>query len=94
MRAIIKLAGIKLSERRKLVAKKPKQMKQPKFMMATVTNLVRDVFEELFKDQIAESKEEDNADKTSKKRKKRCGVCDMCMKVSRCDFYYFKLTTN
>ena len=43
MRAIIKLAGIKLSERRKLVAKKPQQMKQPKIMMATVTNLVRSI---------------------------------------------------
>ena len=75
LRAILMLAGIKLSERRKLVANKPKQ---PKFMMAIVTSLVRDVFEELFEDQIAEAKDEE---KTSKKRKNRCGVCDTCMKV-------------
>lgn len=79
MRAIIKLAGIKLSERRKLVAKKPKQMKQPKFMMATVTNLVKDVFHELFKEQIAEAEGDEKT--ASKKRKKRCGVCETCMKV-------------
>ena len=39
MRAIIKLAGIKLTVRRKLVIKKNKPM--PKFTSATVTPLVR-----------------------------------------------------
>ena len=79
MRAIIKLAGVKLTERRNLVAKKPKQLKLLKFMMATVTNLVKEVFEDLFREQIAEADGEEKA--ASKKRKKRCGVCETCMKV-------------
>ena len=54
MKAVIKLAGIKLTERRKLVVKKNVQKKQPTFMMATTTKLVRDVFEEIFAEQIAE----------------------------------------
>ena len=75
MRAIIKLAGIKLTVRRKLVIKKNKPM--PKFTSATVTPLVRVVFEAMFAEQMAQEKAEEEG-KESKARKNRCGICDQC----------------
>jgi len=77
MRSLIKLAGVKLTERRKLVIKKNKPM--PKFTSATVTPLVRGVFDAVFSEQMAQEKAE-NEGKVSKARSKRCGMCDQCMR--------------
>merc|ERR1719228_3121263 len=77
MRSLIKLAGVKITERRKLVIKKNKPM--PKFTSATVTPLVRGVFDAVFSEQMAQEKAE-NEGKTSKARSKRCGMCDNCMR--------------
>jgi len=77
MRTIIKLAGIKLTERRKLVVKKNKPM--PTFTSATVTPLVRKVFEAVFSEQMAQEKAEVEG-KSSKARAKKCGMCEQCMR--------------
>lgn len=51
-----------------------KKMKPAAWSKATTTNLVREVFETFFADQIA--KDEKEKDKGPKK--KRCGVCEAC----------------
>jgi len=79
MRSIIKLAGIKLTERRKLVMKKGKQKPQPKWTDATVTPLVREVFDAVFAEQMRAEKDAGEG-KGGKKRARRCGVCEACMR--------------
>ena len=76
MKSLIKLAGIKLSERKKqrtFQKKKP----MPQHTDATVTPLVRDVFEAVFGDQMVGGDEDR---KTGKARSQRCGVCEQCMR--------------
>merc|ERR1719347_718860 len=77
LKTLIKLAGIKLSERKKQTRVFQKQKAMPKHTDATVTPLVRDVFEAVFGDQMKMS---DGDKKTGKVRVTRCGVCDQCTK--------------
>ena len=75
---LIKLAGIKLSGRKKaLRMKKPATKMMPKHTDATVTPAVRQVFEMVFGDQMR--KEDDKAVK--KARMQRCGMCENCLKA-------------
>nr|XP_054770266.1 DNA (cytosine-5)-methyltransferase PliMCI-like [Lytechinus pictus] len=74
MRDLIKLAGVTLGKRR--AARKAaavKKEKKPVFTMATVTPLVSHIFDDIFKDQIA-----DEMKAAAAERKKRCGVCEVC----------------
>lgn len=50
-------------------------MKSPTWSRAATTNLVRDVFESCFKDQIANNSGKD----VKGPRRKRCGVCEACL---------------
>ena len=77
MKSLIKLAGIKLSERKKQRRVFEKKKAMPKHTDATVTPLVRDVFEAVFGDQM---KGGDEGKKAGKARSTRCGVCEQCMR--------------
>ena len=74
MKSLIKLAGIKLSERKKQTRVFQKKKAMPKHTDATVTPLVRDVFEAVFGEQMKGGEDQ----KSSKLRSTRCGVCEQC----------------
>jgi len=77
MKFVLKLAGIKKKGlkrvKQKLVAQKP----MPTWTSATVTDLVRGVFDAVFADQMAE---EEEGKAKSKARTKRCNMCDACLR--------------
>ena len=75
MKSLIKLAGIKLSERKKQTRTFQKKKPMPTHTDATVTPLVRDVFEAVFGAQMVGGDEDK---KTGKARSQRCGVCEQC----------------
>ncbi|CAL1530549.1 unnamed protein product [Lymnaea stagnalis] len=73
MRSLIKLAGVTLGKRRQLrkevgrVKVKKEKLKDTK---ATVTPLVRGIFDSIFQGQIDEE--------VSKTKRQRCGICEVC----------------
>ncbi|KAJ8934705.1 hypothetical protein NQ318_008503 [Aromia moschata] len=77
MRSLVNMAGVTFQKRKKMRKAENKGLrikKGPIWTKAVTTNLVRDVFEHFFLDQI------DNKDKNENKgpKKKRCGVCEAC----------------
>lgn len=84
MRSLIKLAGVTFGKRKAIRNKerKPLKKKALKWSKATTTNLVQEVFESFFPEQLDKSKEHTI-------RRKRCGVCEACQlpdcgKCSKC----------
>lgn len=73
MRSLIKLAGVTFGKRRAIRNKERNPMKKRtlKWSKSTTTNLVREVFESFFPEQIDPNKEHTI-------RRKRCGVCMAC----------------
>lgn len=74
MRALVKIAGVNFQKKQKLtkIDRRGIKMKKPiHWSKATTTNLVREVFETFFPDQIAKSDDKGP-------RRKRCGVCEAC----------------
>ncbi|XP_018573692.1 DNA (cytosine-5)-methyltransferase 1 [Anoplophora glabripennis] len=78
MRSLVKMAGVtfqKGKKMRKAENKGLKIKKGPIWTKAVTTNLVRDVFEHFFLDQIDNK---DTKDDNKAPKKKRCGVCEAC----------------
>lgn len=73
MRSLIKLAGVTLGKRRVIRHREGKLWKKKslKWSKAITTNLVQEVFESFFPEQLDKSKE-------LTIRRKRCGVCEAC----------------
>lgn len=76
MRTLMKLSGVTLGKRRAMrkTERKRKGDRKPEWTKATTTELVRNVFDTFFVDQI------DNEDEKGKvgPRRRRCGVCEVC----------------
>ncbi|XP_063239030.1 DNA (cytosine-5)-methyltransferase PliMCI-like [Bacillus rossius redtenbacheri] len=76
MRTLLKLSGAAPSKRlalRRMVVKDCKLQKSARWMKATTTPLVQNVFESFFRDQLDKESKEDTGP-----RRKRCGVCETC----------------
>ncbi|KAK9745054.1 Cytosine specific DNA methyltransferase replication foci domain [Popillia japonica] len=74
MRALVKIAGVNFHKKQKpqrISRGGIKKKKATHFTKATTTNLVREVFETFFPDQIAKSDDKGP-------RRRRCGVCEAC----------------
>lgn len=77
MRDLVKMAGVTFKKSQKMPKIGSKSLRKKtvkKWSKATTTDLVREVFENFFLDQIAA--DETSRDKGPKKR--RCGVCEAC----------------
>ncbi|KAL3272241.1 hypothetical protein HHI36_022724 [Cryptolaemus montrouzieri] len=77
MRSLVKLAGVVFTNKKHMRRRENKgiKVKPPSWSKATTTNLVRDIFEVCFQDQIAIQ----NAKDVKGPRRKRCGVCEGCL---------------
>lgn len=76
MRTLMKLSGVTLGKRRAMrrTEKRSNISRKPEWTKATTTDLVRNLFDTFFPDQI------DNADDQGKPgpRRRRCGICEVC----------------
>ncbi|KAK5638240.1 hypothetical protein RI129_012535 [Pyrocoelia pectoralis] len=75
MRSLVKMAGVTFQARKKMrkIETKGIKKKPTVWSKATTTNLVREVFETFFDDQIDQKGKDDKGP-----RRKRCGVCEAC----------------
>ncbi|KAF5294330.1 hypothetical protein FQR65_LT10783 [Abscondita terminalis] len=74
MRTLVKMSGVTFHARKKMrkIQNKGIKKKSMTWSKATTTNLVQEVFETFFVDQIDKGKDEKGP------RRKRCGVCEAC----------------
>ncbi|KAK9884556.1 hypothetical protein WA026_007398 [Henosepilachna vigintioctopunctata] len=77
MRSLVKMAGVVFSNKNQVRKRGSKgiKVKTPSWTKAATTNLVSDLFETCFKDQIHNQ----NIKDIKGPRKKRCGVCEACL---------------
>ncbi|KAJ8965257.1 hypothetical protein NQ314_004269 [Rhamnusium bicolor] len=78
MRSLVNIAGVTFQKRKKIrkaESKGIKIKKGPSWTKAVTTNVVRDVFEHFFLDQIDNKGVKDDS---KIPKKKRCGVCEGC----------------
>ncbi|XP_066253971.1 DNA (cytosine-5)-methyltransferase PliMCI-like [Euwallacea similis] len=76
MRSLVKLAGVTFKQRKKVLkleTKGIKMTKRPLWTKAITTSFVREFFEKLFPDQMANNNNQKKAPK-----KQKCGVCEAC----------------
>ncbi|XP_024944997.1 DNA (cytosine-5)-methyltransferase PliMCI isoform X2 [Cephus cinctus] len=76
MRALVNLAGVTLGKRlaSRRAQRRDQKHKKPTWTRATTTQLVNNMFETFFTEQLAK----DNAKEPSGPKRRRCGVCEAC----------------
>ncbi|XP_066590215.1 DNA (cytosine-5)-methyltransferase 1-like isoform X2 [Prorops nasuta] len=77
MRALVNLAGVILGKKTGLrrIQRKDQKVKKPVWTKATTTNLVNNMFETFFADQLAKN---DDKDTITGPKRQRCGICEAC----------------
>ncbi|XP_012889489.1 PREDICTED: DNA (cytosine-5)-methyltransferase 1 isoform X1 [Dipodomys ordii] len=81
MRALIKLCGVTLGQRRAVSSrsmKPPAKDKDKGPTKATTTKLVYQIFDTFFAEQIEKDERADREDKENNSKRRRCGVCEVC----------------
>ncbi|XP_048198152.1 DNA (cytosine-5)-methyltransferase 1 isoform X2 [Perognathus longimembris pacificus] len=81
MRALIKLCGVTLGQRRAVSSRSsrtPVKDKDKGPTKATTTKLVYQIFDTFFAEQIEKDEKADREDKENNSKRRRCGVCEVC----------------